>query len=105
MRQLLYRHVPRDLIERPKAGFAIPVGQWLRGPLREWAEGLLSESRLQSEGYLEPGPVREAWRQHLSGRYDWTARLWGVLMFQAWVEGLPAADLMTADAGDGAVEA
>ena len=85
LRQLLYRHVPRDLIERPKAGFAIPVGQWLRGPLREWAEGLLSESRLQSEGYLEPGPVREAWRQHLSGRYDWTSRLLGVLMFQAWV--------------------
>ena len=87
LRQLLYRHVPRELIERPKAGFAIPVGQWLRGPLREWAEGLLSESRLRSEGYLEPGPVREAWQQHLGGRYDWTARLWGVLMFQAWVEG------------------
>ena len=57
-----------------------------RGPLREWAEGLLSESRLRAEGYLEPEPVREAWQQHLSGQYDWTARLGGVLIFQAWVE-------------------
>jgi asparagine synthase (glutamine-hydrolysing) len=86
LRQILYKHVPRDLIDRPKAGFAIPIGQWLRGPLRPWAEELLSESRLRAEGYLNPGPVREAWAQHLSGRYDWTVRLWTVLMFQAWVE-------------------
>jgi asparagine synthase (glutamine-hydrolysing) len=74
------------LIERPKAGFAIPVGQWLRGPLRDWAEELLDETRLQREGYLAPGPVRATWQQHLSGRYDWTPRLWAVLMFQAWLE-------------------
>lgn len=86
LRQVLYRHVPRELIERPKAGFAIPVGQWLRGPLREWAEALLDENRLRREGYLEPRPVRQAWVQHLEGRFDQTARLWGVLMFQAWLE-------------------
>lgn len=85
LRQVLYKYVPRELIERPKAGFAIPVGEWLRGPLREWAESLLDERRLALEGYLNPAPVRALWAQHLSGRYDWTARLWCVLMFQAWL--------------------
>jgi asparagine synthase (glutamine-hydrolysing) len=74
------------LIERPKAGFAIPVGAWLRGPLRDWAEALLDENRLTKEGYLNPGPVREKWREHLSGRHDWTPKLWSVLMFQARLE-------------------
>lgn len=87
LRQVLYKYVPRELIERPKAGFAIPVGEWLRGPLREWAETLLDERRLAREGYLNPAPIRAVWAQHLSGRYDWTLRLWCVLMFQAWLEG------------------
>ena len=86
LRQILYKHVPRELIERPKAGFAIPIGQWLRGPLREWAEGLLSEARLEREGYFYSAPIRQAWRQHLSTRYDWTNRIWAVLMFQSWLE-------------------
>jgi asparagine synthase (glutamine-hydrolysing) len=86
LRQLLYRRVPRELIERPKAGFALPIGEWLRGPLRHWAEDLLDEQRLEREGFLNPAPVREAWHQHVSGRYDWTSRLWTVLMFQAWLE-------------------
>jgi asparagine synthase (glutamine-hydrolysing) len=86
LRQVLYKYVPRELIERPKAGFGIPVGQWLRGPLRDWAEALLDEQRLEREGYLNPAPIREIWKQHLSGRYDWTVRLWTVLMFQAWLE-------------------
>jgi asparagine synthase (glutamine-hydrolysing) len=63
------------------------VGQWLRGPLRDWAEGLLDEARLRREGYLDAAPIRKAWRQHLSGRHDWSGRLWAVLMFQAWLEG------------------
>jgi asparagine synthase (glutamine-hydrolysing) len=83
---VLYKYVPQELIERPKAGFGIPVGEWLRGPLREWAEALLDEERLAREGYLNPAPIRLAWSQHQSGRYDWTPRLWCVLMFQAWLE-------------------
>ena len=85
LRQLLYRHVPRELIERPKKGFGVPIGTWLRGPLREWAENLLCESRLRHEGYLNPKPIREAWAQHLSGRTNCTQRLWNILMFQAWL--------------------
>lgn len=86
LRRILYQRVPRELIERPKAGFGIPVGQWIRGPLRAWAEALLDPRRLASEGYLDPKAIRAAWQQHLSGRRDWTARLWTVLMFQAWLE-------------------
>lgn len=86
LRQILYRHVPRELIERPKAGFAIPVGLWLRGPLRAWAESLLDEKRLQSEGYFHPAPIRQRWAEHVSGQRDHTPSLWAVLMFQAWLE-------------------
>jgi asparagine synthase (glutamine-hydrolysing) len=86
LRQVLYKYVPRELIERPKAGFAIPVGEWLRGPLRDWAEALLAERRLQAEGYFSPAPIRAKWAEHLSGRFDHTPSLWAVLMFQAWLE-------------------
>jgi len=86
LRQVLYRYVPQELIERPKAGFAIPVGQWLRGPLRDWGEAMLDPGRLTREGFFHPASVRKLWEQHLSGRYDWTSRLWSVLMFQAWLE-------------------
>ena len=86
LRQVLNKYVPSDLVERPKAGFAIPVGQWLSGPLRDWVEDLINEERLQSEGYLNPSLIRETWRQHLSKRHDWSQKLWSVLMFQAWLD-------------------
>ncbi|MFO1218989.1 MAG: asparagine synthase (glutamine-hydrolyzing) [Burkholderiaceae bacterium] len=86
LRQILWRYVPRTLIERPKAGFAVPIGQWLRGPLREWAEDLLSESTLEKHGYLRAAPIRERWADHLSGRQNCESALWAVLMFQTWLQ-------------------
>jgi len=85
LRQILYKYVPPELIERPKAGFGIPIGQWLRGPLRGWAEDLLEPGLMQRQGYLRPEPIQRLWRQHLSGRFDHTTRLWTVLMWQAWL--------------------
>jgi len=84
LRQVLYRHVPPDLVERPKSGFAIPIGSWLRGPLKPWAEELLSEQRLAEGGLLNPAPIIARWRDHLAGKRNWQASLWTVLMFQAW---------------------
>ncbi len=85
LRELLYRNAPQVLFERPKAGFAIPIGQWLRGPLRPWAEELLAPARLAGEGYFDAVVVQARWQDHLSGRQDGTAALWAVLMFQAWL--------------------
>jgi asparagine synthase (glutamine-hydrolysing) len=86
LRQLLYKFVPRELIERPKTGFDVPVGGWLREPLRDWAGSLLDERRLEREGFFDPAPIRQKWEQHLTGRRDWQQPLWNVLMFQAWLE-------------------
>jgi len=86
LRKLLYREAPRALFERPKTGFAVPIGQWIKGPLRPWAEALLDQGRLTSEGWFDPATVRRRWHDHLSGRRDSTPALWALLMFQAWLD-------------------
>ena len=86
LRQVLYRLVPRELIERPKAGFDVPIGSWLRGPLRDWAEHLLDAHRLKDEGYFDSRLVTTSWADHVSGRRDRTHLLWNLLMFQAWLD-------------------
>ena len=86
LRQVLYRYVPRALVDRPKAGFAIPLDRWLRGPLRDWAETLLAEDRLKARGWINPAPVRRAWADHLASRGARAEALWGVCMLEAWAE-------------------
>lgn len=86
LREVLHRHVPRELVERPKQGFAVPIATWLRGELREWAEELLAPKRLREQGYWQVDRVRWLWQEHMAGREDFSSQLWGVLMFQAWLE-------------------
>jgi asparagine synthase (glutamine-hydrolysing) len=91
LRRILDRYVPRELIERPKAGFSIPLGEWLRGPLRDWAESHLDTSKLAAEGFFDASKISVMWNQHLSGSYDRSPYLWNVLMFQAWCASTGAA--------------
>ncbi|WP_293881934.1 asparagine synthase (glutamine-hydrolyzing) [Sphingomonas sp.] len=86
LRQVLYRHVPKPLIDRPKMGFGVPINDWLRGPLRDWAEALLARPVLERQGLLNPESIRQVWDLHLSGTRQFGARLWSVLMLQAWLQ-------------------
>ena len=86
LRQVLYRHVPQRLIERPKSGFAVPLANWMRGELREWVESQLNPARIRREGYFDADLVDRKLKEHLSGQRNWHYLLWDVLMFQSWLE-------------------
>ncbi|MCA9224345.1 MAG: asparagine synthase (glutamine-hydrolyzing) [Planctomycetales bacterium] len=86
LRQVLFRYVPQQLVDRPKKGFGVPIADWLRGPLRDWAESLISEDRIRSDGFLNAAVIRNTWQRHCSGEIDASARLWAVLMFQSWLD-------------------
>lgn len=86
LREVLHRHVPRNLVVGPKRGFAIPIGEWLRGPLRSWADRLLDKDRIRAEGFFKPELIHAKWVEHKKGTFDWSSALWTVLMFQAWYE-------------------
>ncbi|WP_442593185.1 asparagine synthase (glutamine-hydrolyzing) [Parapusillimonas sp. JC17] len=93
LRQVLYRHVPQALVDRPKKGFSVPLASWLRGPLNEWANALLDPARLNQEGLFHAEPILRKWREHQQNKQDWSTHLWSILMTQAWLDSVRAADV------------
>jgi asparagine synthase (glutamine-hydrolysing) len=85
LRDLLARELPRELFERPKSGFSVPIGEWIKGPLRDWAEDLLDPDAIRAQGWFDAEPIAARWQQHLAGTHNWTPALWSILMFQAWL--------------------
>ena len=86
LRHVLSRYLPRTLIERPKSGFSVPIDNWLRGPLRPWADELLNSERLEEKGFFNPIPIQTKWMEHVRGERNWSSPLWGVLAFQSWLQ-------------------
>jgi asparagine synthase (glutamine-hydrolysing) len=86
LRQVLYQYVPQSLIDRPKMGFGVPIDHWLRGPLKDWAENLLSPETFARHNLLRYAPVQQKWKEHLSGKANWQYLLWDVLMLHAWAD-------------------
>jgi asparagine synthase (glutamine-hydrolysing) len=86
LKKILNKYLPSTMIERPKSGFAIPIGDWLRGPLHDWCEELLDEKTIIKQGFFHYSPILQIWNQHKTGEYDWTPKLWGILMFQLWLK-------------------
>ena len=86
LKQVLYNYVPEKLFNRPKMGFGVPIGHWLRGPLKDWAETMLNQSKIKSQGYFNSDLVERKWREHLSGKRNWERELWNVLVFQTWFQ-------------------
>jgi asparagine synthase (glutamine-hydrolysing) len=85
LRELLGRHLPTELVDRPKTGFAMPVGEWLRGDLSDWAEDLLDPSAMRQQGYFDTARVQQRWEEHLARRRDSASAIWAILMFQSWL--------------------
>ena len=86
IKRLAHRYIPKNLMDRPKQGFGVPIDKWLRGPLYEWAEELIDCNRINHEGYFDCDILYKKWKQHQSGKYNWSSFLWNILMFQSWLE-------------------
>jgi asparagine synthase (glutamine-hydrolysing) len=86
LRKILYKYVPKEIMERPKMGFTVPLGEWLKDSLQDWAYNLIDPARLNTEGYFKVDPVMQMWNEHLDGRTNWGHQLWNILIFQSWLE-------------------